>query len=148
MRNTLCLTLMAFMVLCYPLTTMAQSDVKPIQISIWESVQIFDSETSIYGVRINLLYGVNQDVYGLDLGLVNKLNGDMKGAQGGLVNLVEGDVGGTQSGLVNLVKGDREGLQIGVVNMAGTLKGLQIGIVNINNSGEPHRFLPIVNFSF
>ena len=79
-----------------PIIAQAQSDVKPIQIALWHPVQIFDSETSIYGVRISLLYGVNQDVYGLDFGLVNKLNGDMKGSQGGLVNLVEGDVVGMQ----------------------------------------------------
>ena len=158
-----------------PIVALAQSDVKPIQISLFHPVQIFDSETSIYGVRINLLYGVNQDVFGLDFGLVNKLTGgmqsgivnlvkgDLAGVQSGLFNRVEGDVGGMQygvincvkgdvegfqTGLVNRVEGDMEGLQIGVVNLAGTLRGLQIGIVNLNMSGEPYKFLPIVNFSF
>ena len=77
MKYTLHLTLIAFMILCLPTASMAQSSVKPIQIAIWHPVQIFDSETSIYGVRISLLYGVNQDVYGLDYGLVNKLKGDV-----------------------------------------------------------------------
>lgn len=79
MKNILFLSLIAFMILCFPLSSIAQSSDKPIQISLWNPVQIFDSETSIYGVRISIFYGVNQDVYGLDFGLVNKLKGDIKG---------------------------------------------------------------------
>lgn len=101
MKNKLLFTLVAIMILCLPISSMAQSSAKPIQIALWHPVQIFDEDTSINGVRISIFYGVNQDVYGLDYGLVNKLKGNIKGSQVGIVNLVEGDMGGIQSGLVN-----------------------------------------------
>jgi hypothetical protein len=178
MKNILCLVLIIFIIICYPLTSSAQSDVKPIQISILDPVQIFDSDTSIHGIRLTLFYGTNQDVVGLDWGgVVHELSGDMIGWQEGIVNLVEGDVKGFQDGFVNFVEGDfwgvqtgfvninrsrtigiqaginnstndMIGIQLGAVNITETLRGLQIGFININKSGKPIKFLPIVNISF
>ena len=176
MKKPFCFALVVFMILCFSLTSFAQSEVKPIQLSLWNTVQLEDASTSIHGVRI-ALYGENEDVYGLDCGLVLKVNGDMIGYQSGFVNLVEGDVKGLhqgylnmvggdflgwQQGTVNFVKGqtiglqtglfnssnDLRGVQFGLVNMTGTLYGLQIGLVNINNSGIPHESLPLINYSF
>ena len=87
--------------MCFPHAILAQSDIKPIQIAVWDPVQIFDSTTSIHGIRFNLLYGVNRDIYGIDFGLVQKLNGNMKGWQTGCVNLIEGNMEGFQQGFVN-----------------------------------------------
>lgn len=113
MKNTLYLALIAFVIICCPLTSSAQSKVKPIQISIWKPVQLFNSGTSIHGIRLTLLYSVNQDVIGMDLaGVVHRLNGDMIGWQEGIVNLIEGDMKGFQDGFVNCVEGDFWGLQV------------------------------------
>jgi len=49
----------------------AQSKAKPIQLALWEPIQLFKSDTSVSGIRLNLIYGINQDVLGIDLGLVN-----------------------------------------------------------------------------
>ena len=38
-------------------TAVAQEDPKPINLAIFNPVQIFDEDTSIRGVRFNLLYG-------------------------------------------------------------------------------------------
>ena len=114
MKNTFCLSFLVFMILCFPLLSSAQSDVKPIQISIWDTVQLFDTETSIHGIRLTLLYGVNRDIHGVDWGMVhNKVNGDMIGWQSGFVNIVEGETKGLQEGFVNIVKGNFGGWQSG-----------------------------------
>ena len=139
-----------------------QAEEKPIQISLFHPVQLFDAATSISGIRFNLIYGVNQNLTGIDLGLVNKLQGDMRGYQSGTVNLVDDNFEGWQEGTVNIVggrffglqsgfynsAGDFTGVQFGVWNQVETLHGLQIGLLNFNKSGEPFGFLPIVNFSF
>ena len=176
MKKPFCFALLVFMILCFSLTSFAQSEVKPIQLSLWNTVQLEDASTSIHGIRI-ALYGENEDVYGVDWGLVLKVNGDMIGWQPGFVNIVEGDLMGLQEGFVNMVGGDLwgwqsgcvnfnkgqligvqtgfvnsanglRGVQLGLVNMTQTLYGLQIGLVNINNSGIPHKILPLVNYSF
>ena len=178
MKSRLYLILIVLIFLLIPNIVLAQSDIKPIQISLWHPVQLYDSTTTIHGLRINLFYGINKDVHGVDAGLiVQKLTGNMKGWQPGFINLVEGNVEGLQEGLVNHVKGNftgwqsggininkkethglmtgifnstnhMRGVQLGFVNYAETLYGLQIGIANINNSGDPFKFLPIINFSF
>lgn len=152
-------TLGILALLCIP--SMGTAEEKPVQIALFEPVQIFPASTSIKGVRISL-YGVNQDLTGLDWGLVNRLHGDMTGYQLGLVNLVGGDSHGWQKGFANITEGRATGLQsgffnkagqvhgvqLGIWNQAGTLEGLQIGLLNFNESGTPHGFLPIVNYSF
>ncbi|MFC1538566.1 LA_2272 family surface repeat-containing protein [Candidatus Latescibacterota bacterium] len=165
-----------FMILCISLTSSVQAQVKPIQLSLWNTVQLEDASTSIHGLRL-ALYGENENIIGLDCGIVLKVNGDMFGWQSGCVNLVEGDVKGYQEGFVNMVGGDvwgwqngvvnftegeTIGLQTGFVNMTNDLRGvqlslvnvaniqygLQIGIININKGGTPHGILPIVNWNF
>ena len=154
------LTLGVLALLCLPSTGKAEE--KPVQIGLFEPVQIFPASTSVKGVRISLNYGVNQDLTGFDWGLVNRLHGDMTGVQWGFVNLVDGDSYGWQDAFVNITGGRASGLQLGffnkagqvhgiqfgIWNQAGTLEGLQIGLLNFNESGNPHGFLPIVNYSF
>ncbi len=137
---------------------------KPIQLALFNPVQIFNENTSITGLRISLLYGKNATVKGLDWGLVNHTtSGVSKGVQFGLVGINEADFMGWQDNGVNITKGKFEGLQWGLVNYAGTVsgvqigfvnyaanmtKGLQIGLVNIIKQGGQFPVFPIVNWAF
>jgi hypothetical protein len=64
-----------------------------------------------------------------------------------MVNITKRNFVGMQLGFYNEA-GSMSGLQFGLVNSTGELHGLQIGLANINRSGNPHLFLPIVNYSF
>jgi hypothetical protein len=154
----------------------AAEGTQPIQVALFNPVQIFPEETSIQGVRLSLLYGVNRDVHGLDLGFVKQNTGNGLGLQGGLIGLVDGGFQGWQSNAVNLISGEFggfqdglynqvgtgtglqlgfvnisetfSGMQLGVVNKTNAMEGLQIGLVNIISNKEEFPFLPIVNWSF
>jgi hypothetical protein len=155
-----------------------EAETKPIQLSLFDPIQIFDREQSIKGLRLNLIYGLNADVTGIDLGLVNRASGTVKGIQWGFVNYNDGDFTGWNDGAVNVLggkmtgfqdglanitggvhgvqlgwlfnkcEGEMSGLQIGLINMTDTANGLQIGLINVINSGSHFKFFPIVNWSF
>jgi hypothetical protein len=143
-------------------SAMAQS--KPIQLSLFTPVQVFDEDIPISGIRLNLIYGRSVSVTGLDWGFVNHTtNGKSMGVQFGIVGIADADFMGWQNNeLVNLVKGDFEGFQLGVVNYANyanglqmglvnyaaSMKGIQIGLVNIIDQGGQFPVFPIVNWSF
>ena len=142
----------------------AKAQDKPIQLALFNPVQIFDENTSITGLRINLIYGKNAQVSGLDWGLINHMtSGVSKGVQFGLVGIVEADFMGWQDNGVNITHGKFEGLQWGIVNYAGTVsgvqiglvnyaanmtKGLQIGLINVIKQGGQFPVFPIVNWAF
>jgi len=176
MKKAFYCTILVVLVIMTALLSTAYGDVKPIQLSVWDTVQLYDASTQIHGLRLSI-YGVNEQVHGVDWGIVPKVTGDFLGwqcgvinivggnatcYQGGIVNLVEGDFLGWQSGAVNVNKSltvglqtalfnkteSMRGVQFGVINITETLYGLQLGIINLNNSGNPFKFLPIVNFSF
>lgn len=113
------------------LSTRPASAESPIQVAIFNPVQIVDEMDSIKGVRLNLIYGVNDNVSGIDLGLINKSEGDQKGIQLGIFN--------------NTL--DLSGIQLGLINKTDWLDGLQIGLINIATE-ENRSFFPIINFSF
>ena len=69
---------MALITFCFHSPVLAD-DTKPINLSLFDPVQIFDADTSIKGFRLNLIYGVNQDMTGLDIGLGNHAKGNMSG---------------------------------------------------------------------
>jgi hypothetical protein len=136
---------------------------KPIQLSLFNPIQLFPESSSIAGLRFNLIYGKNANVTGLDLGLVNQTTGKQTGVQWGGLNLNDGGFKGWQSGFVNITKGSSLGLQTGtvnyhlghfnglqfsIVNYAATLKGLQIGLINIIGKGGFLPVFPIFNFDF
>ncbi|MFH1679273.1 MAG: hypothetical protein ABIH26_01365 [Candidatus Eisenbacteria bacterium] len=152
-----------------------EAGTKPVQLALWNPVQIFDEETSIAGVRVNLLYGVNREMMGLDIGLGNHTRGNTTGFQWGLVGYTEGlfigwqhnafnysaEIRGFQSGFYNgaetatgfqlgfvNITEEMHGLQIGVFNMTRKLHGLQIGVINVVQEKEDLPILPIVNWSF
>ncbi|MBK7631687.1 MAG: hypothetical protein IPJ23_13475 [Ignavibacteriales bacterium] len=136
---------------------------KPIQVALFNPIQIFPENTSITGLRLNIIYGKNVNVSGLDWGFVNSTIGKQVGAQWGFVNMVDNGFLGLQGGFVNLTdskfeglqygfvnyhKGKVSGVQFGFINYAGSMYGLQIGLINIINQGGAFPFFPIVNWSF
>lgn len=137
---------------------------KPVQVALFNPIQIYHENTSISGLRISFLYGKNAKLTGLDWGLVNHLtSGVSQGVQFGLVGIIESNFVGWQSNSVNITKSKFEGLQWGIVNYAGTVsgvqigfvnyaanmtKGLQIGLVNIIKQGGQFPVFPIVNWAF
>jgi energy-converting hydrogenase Eha subunit A len=136
---------------------------KPIQLSLFNPIQLFPESTPIKGLRLNLIYGSNVSMTGLDFGLVNQTStGPFVGVQFGGVGLADSDFTGWQDCWVNVTKGKMEGFQWGLVNYANhasgfqlgfvnyavTMHGLQIGLVNIIKQGGQFPFFPIVNWSF
>lgn len=176
-----CSILLSIFSICLFLLLPAKASIaqdKPIQLALFNPIQIFNENTSITGLRINLIYGKNARVAGLDWGLVNHTtSGTSVGIQWGLVGINEANFKGWQGDFVNITKGKFEGLQwgavsygesvsgvqIGVVNYAGTVsgvqfglinyaanmtKGLQIGLINIIKQGGQFPFFPIINWAF
>ncbi len=160
-RINLLFTILILVALAFSNSSFAQE--KPIQLALFNPVQIFPENTSIAGLRINLIYGKNASVTGLDWGFVNSTTGAQTGIQFGAVNLTDGGFKGWQEGLVNVTKGNSVGLQMGavsyhqghfnglqfsIVNYAATLKGLQLGLINIIGKGGFLPVFPIFNFDF
>jgi len=161
MKKVLVLLSIGIAVFILSSTGYAQS--KPVNIALFNPIQVFPENNSIEGVRINLIYGKNIAMTGLDWGLVNQVgSGGMKGIQWGFVNLNEGNFVGWQDGAFNIndndVKGFQfgwynkgahvSGFQLGLVNSAESLYGLQIGIINFIKTGGQFPVFPIVNWSF
>lgn len=135
----------------------------PIQLALFNPVQIVPEGNSITGLRLSLLYGKNANVNGIDLGLVNVTTGNQVGLQYGVVGYNEGNFNGWQDNFVSILKGNLTGLQtgavtytdgkasgiqIGIVNYASTMNGLQLGLINIIGEGGFLPVFPIFNFSF
>jgi hypothetical protein len=163
MKTIILLTVCCCGLAIIPSSTSAQEETKPIQLALLAPVQLFDEDTPISGIRLNLLYGRNTRVSGLDWGLVNHTTeGQSMGVQFGLVGIADDGFLGWQDNFVNITKGDFEGfqwgavnyanngngLQLGLVNYARTMKGLQIGLINIIKQGGQFPVFPIVNWSF
>lgn len=135
----------------------------PIQLALFNPIQIVPENSSVTGLRFSLLYGKNAGVNGVDLGLVNFTTSNQLGIQWGVVGHTEGKFNGWQNNFVNITKDLFTGLQSGfvnynstkvsglqfaVVNYAATMNGLQIGLVNIIGEGGFLPVFPIFNFSF
>ena len=160
MRNKVAPQIVTFFVL-FATGVFAQDN--PIQLSLFNPIQIVPENESVSGLRLNLIYTNNVNVTGLDLGLVNKTTGKQLGVQWGFVNLTDGGFSGWQAGAVNVTKGSSVGLQTGwvnyheghfnglqfsIVNYSATLKGLQLGLINIIGKGGFLPVFPIFNFDF
>jgi hypothetical protein len=148
-------------IILFSTLVIAQSN--PIQLSLFNPIQIVPENESVSGLRLNLIFTKNVDVTGLDLGLVNKTTGKQLGVQWGFVNLTDGGFTGWQDGAVNVTSGSSVGLQTGlvnyhmghfnglqfsIVNYSATLKGLQLGLINIIGKGGFLPVFPIFNFDF
>src|ERR1035437_2074687 len=87
-------------------TGSAGTNAYPFQLSLISPVAILSDSSSVNGLRINLIYGANENMTGIDLGLVYQANRDQKGLQLGVINLVGGNVNGGQCGGINFVAGN------------------------------------------
>jgi hypothetical protein len=147
---------------------------KPVQLAFFSPVQLVPEKEDVSGLRLNLIYGVNQNVTGVDWGFVNHTRGDGFAWQAGGVGLVEKNFTGWQDNWINVTRGEftglqsgvfnqaekgngvqfgfvnvtksMHGLQLGLLNMTDTLHGLQVGVGNVISKGKIP-FLPIVNWS-
>jgi hypothetical protein len=155
----------------------AQETDLPFQLSLFNPVQVRPEDTSIFLLRVNLIYGKNASVKGLDIGIANHCTGGVsKGLQWGIVGFVEGDFIGWQDHFVNMTGGTFTGLQtgfyndldngeafqcgfinrarkvsgfqLGFVNYTESMYGLQIGLINFITGKDKLPVLPIVNWSF
>jgi hypothetical protein len=163
MKKSISLIIVFLTILICSFNTKLFAQEKPIQLALFNPVQIFPENTSIAGLRINLIYGKNASVTGLDWGFINSTTGMQTGIQFGVVNLTDGGFKGWQEGFVNVTKGNSvglqtgivshhqghfNGLQISVVNYAATLEGLQLGLINIIGEGGFMPVFPIFNYDF
>jgi hypothetical protein len=152
-------------------------ETKPINLALFDPVQIFKKDVAIKGFRFNLIYGNNAGMKGLDIGIANWVTGETVGIQWGVINYTVGNFTGWQTGPLGKIGGhmtgiqsgwlasvnasgkglqasgvtvsnDFIGLQLGVVNYAVELHGIQIGLINIIKNGGMLPFFPIFNFSF
>lgn len=121
--------------------------VSPIQLALVDPVQIFDSSTSIHGLRINLIYGYNRDIRGLDLGLVNRNSGSFGGVQLGVVGISHGSFTGWQANFVNYTEAKFVGLQLGAGNLAQGLLGIQWGAVSFVGMDAEGVQIAVVNYA-
>jgi hypothetical protein len=105
----------------------------PIQVSLFDPVQIISDANAVAGVRLNVIYTKNSNVTFLDLGFgYNLTTGNGTGIQWALVPRTQGTFTGWQSGFVSVTEGAFTGLQTGAVTMAGSgSKGVQYGFVNV-----------------
>ncbi len=140
-------------------------DVKPIQLAVFNPIQLVPEGDSIKGGRLSVFYTVNKDVSGLSLVWlgVNRATGDVNGVEIGLGNWVEGSAYGgqlgivnhagkrfvgLQYGMVNVTEGDLSGLQWGLVNWTeGFMHGIQAGVVNVSKGQSVGLDLGVVNYS-
>lgn len=126
----------------------ARAEEKPIQLSLFDPVQLVPAGQSISGLSLALIYSKNANLTGVDFSFIAaQTTGNLKGVQLAPVDLVGGTLTGVQFGLFNKAK-HVEGLQIGAVNYAGTIRGLQIGFVNIIEKGGWLPVCIIVNGNF
>lgn len=138
----------------------ASAQDSPVQLALFDPVQIVPAGESISGLRLSLLYGRNLNMKGFDWGLVTRTTGNLTGVQWGLVGMVDGDAKGWQYNLVSLTNGSFTGLQMGgyssagyinglqfsLINNTGTIKGIQLGLINIIREGGFMPVFPIVNW--
>jgi hypothetical protein len=121
----------------------AMAESKPIQLSLVPNIAIFDRNTKIEGLTLNI-WGENPQK-ALALGIVNGSTGSSagfslgfllnyadtyKGVQWAPVNYTEASFLGWQAGFINYTGGSVKGLQTGAVNFADRLTGVQFGLVN------------------
>ncbi|TFH17015.1 MAG: hypothetical protein E4H02_04010 [Lentisphaerales bacterium] len=115
---------------------------RPFQIGIVSPVELVEPAESINGLRLNLLYGVNQNVTGWDFGICNHTVNNHNGLQLGGVNIVGNELVGFNMGLLNFAGGRVEGSSVGLVNWAvGDLAGTQDAILlNVARSKVTYQF--------
>jgi len=107
---------------------------KPINLALWDGVQIVSNDQSVEGFRLGI-YARNMSMTGLDLGIFERSDGDFKGLQFAAVGMTQGAATGWVIDIVSIVGGEFTGLQGGlgfnaIYNGAGSTNGVQFGWVN------------------
>src|ERR1039457_2629584 len=98
--------LLSMVFLCGFIGLSSAEGTKPIQIGIFNPIQIFPSDDSIAGLRLSIPYSKNNDTTGLSLGVWNQTTGDSKGVDLDIVSLDDGSFRGVQiGGVVHVVSG-------------------------------------------
>lgn len=120
---------LSILVAVFILTALAPAafaqETKPINLALFDPVQIFKKDVPIKGFRFNLIYGNNSAMTGLDIGLANWVTGDAVGLQWGIINRVMGDFTGWQTAPIQKTDGFMLGIQSGaLLTMNGSGKGL------------------------
>ena len=141
-------------------------EAKPVQLAVFNPVQLVPETESIKGLRLSLFYTVNKDVSGLSIVWigVNRATGDVSGVEIGLGNWVEGSAYGGQIGIVNhagkrfvglqygmanITEGDFTGIQWGLVNWTeGFMHGLQAGVLNVSKKQSIGAEVGVVNYNY
>lgn len=134
---------------------------EPIQLSLTPDIAVYDRDTEIRGLSLNI-WGENPQT-GAALGFVNGSNGKSVGFQlcllgnyadsykgvmwGWILNRVSNSFTGWQSAMVNLTEGTLTGLQSGFLNFADGVKGVQYGCVNYTTALNGVQ-LGVVNWTF
>jgi len=141
----------------------AVADSNPIQLALFNPVQIVPEGSPVEAFRFSLIYGRNVSVTGLDLGLVNmSTGGTSKGIQWGFIGINQGNFTGWQGNFISISSGTMQGLQtglytqshyvsglqFGLLNMTDTMYGIQLGLLNFIGEGGFLPVFPIVNWSF
>lgn len=150
----------------------------PVQLSLFNPVQLVKESQPVTAVRLNILYTRNTAVRYVDLGMgynrttggassgiqwaaVTWNDGTFSGWQSGIVAINKGMFTGLQSGGVTSARQGKgvqwgfintaehwNGLQLGVVNYTQRLHGVQVGLVNVIKVDGFLPVFPIVNWSF
>lgn len=100
--------------------------VSPIQVSFISPLQLVPEKCSIYGVKLNAVYGYNKQVVGLDTGLLGNVD-KIIGVQANLLANNAKDCRGLQISPIGNICTDIKGIQIGAANScSNNMVGLQV----------------------
>ena len=121
----------------------------PLQLSVWNPVQLVNAQNSVAGLRFNLLYTDNLDSSGLTLSMGwAKTSRNMSGITLGPVNWTDGLSYGFNAGILNYGGSRRVGLDIAAVNIVkGNATGLQMGVANWNYGYFHGAQIGVVNYT-
>lgn len=138
--------------------SMAMAQSKPIQLSLTPDIALYNKNTKIEGLALNI-WGENPQS-ALAIGLVNGSRGSSAGfsfgflanyadsytgVQWAMVNYAKANFLGWQAAFVNYTEGPVKGLQTGFVNYAGNLTGLQLGFFNYASKAATGVQLGLIN---
>jgi len=108
-----------------------------LQISVFDPLQLFNSDHDVFGLRLNGLYGESRTVFGLDLGYLNKSENNY-GLQFGFGNIIAKNFVGFQFGYILNSTNTFSGFQMGAFNQVKEVgEGIQIGLFNWDEPDFP-----------
>jgi len=108
----------------------------PIGLSIVTPAQLPYVTSDVYGLRLNCIFGCNENVKGIDIGLAGAATGVEQGIQCGLVDVVYGDAAGLQVAGLSYNGGEFDGLQVSSLFNWNELAvcGVQISTINVDKT--------------